>query len=53
MAREYKGYTIERLTKLDWIIKDNNGEWVMTDDGRPSTRTLKDAKKLIDRRETQ
>lgn len=50
MTYEYKGYTIEKLTKVDWIVKDSNGEWVMTEEGRPSTRTLKEAKALIDRR---
>ena len=47
--KEYKGYKIERITRLDWIIRDSDGETIYTEEGRPSTRTLKEAKELIDR----
>lgn len=47
--KEYKGFKIERITKLDWIIKDSKNETVFTEEGRPTTRTLKEAKDLIDR----
>ena len=39
---KYKGYTIEKITRLDWMIKDANGELVRTKDDRPTTRTLKE-----------
>lgn len=46
--KEYKGYTIEKITRNDWMIKDQNGDLVRTSDDRPTTRTLKEAKALID-----
>ena len=47
--KEYKGYTIEQITRRDWMVKDGNGETVRTEDDRPTTRTLKEAKEMIDR----
>ena len=47
--REYKGYTIEQITRLDWMVKDSNGEVVRTEDDRPTTRTLREAKALVDK----
>lgn len=46
--KEYKGYTIEKITRNDWMIKDQNGNLVRTPDDRPTMRTLKEAKALID-----
>ena len=48
---KYKGYTIEKITRKDWMIKNGNGETIWTEDDRPTTRTLKGAKELIDRKE--
>lgn len=45
--REYKGYTIEKITRLDWVVKDNEGKMKTTEEGRVP-RTLKEAKALID-----
>lgn len=50
--REYKGYTIERITRKDWIIRDQTGEMIGTWDDKPSTPTLKAAKEFIDYKET-
>lgn len=47
----YKGYTIERITRRDWIIRDETGEMIGTWDDRPSTATLKAAKEFIDYKE--
>ena len=49
--KEYKGYTIERITRKDWMVKDAAGEILRTEDDRPTTLTLKAAKELIDRKE--
>ena len=49
--REYKGYTIEKITNRDWMVKDAAGEILRTEDDRPTTLTLKAAKDLIDRTE--
>lgn len=46
--KEYKGYMIEKITRNDWMIKDQNGDLVRTPDDRPTTRTLREAKALID-----
>lgn len=46
--KEYKGYTIERITRCDWMITDQNGELVRTLEDRPTTKTLREAKELID-----
>lgn len=46
--KEYKGYTIERITRRDWIIRDHTGEMIGAWDDRPSTETLKSAKEFID-----
>ena len=46
--KEYKGYTIERITRCDWMITDQNGELVRTPEDRPTTKTLREAKELID-----
>lgn len=45
----YKGYEIKKITRKDWMITDCNGELVRTEDDRPTTRTLREAKELIDR----
>ena len=47
--KEYKGYTIERITRLDWMVRNNNGEVIMTEEGRATTRTLREAKALVDK----
>lgn len=47
--REYKGCTIEQITKKDWMVKDSNGELVRTEEGRPTTKTLREAKALVDK----
>lgn len=47
--REYKGFTIEKITRVDWMVKDSSGELVRTEEGRPTTRTLREAKAMIDR----
>lgn len=46
--KEYKGYTIEKITRNDWMIKDSEGEHVRTKEDRATTRTLREAKDLID-----
>lgn len=46
--KEYKGYTIERITRKDWMIKDQNGEIIRTWNDRITTKTLKEAKDYID-----
>ena len=47
MKREYKGYTIEQVTRLDWVVRDSEGKMQKTEEGR-IPRTLKEAKALID-----
>lgn len=47
MRREYKGYTIEQITRLDWTVRDKNNKLIKTAEGR-IPRTLKEAKALID-----
>lgn len=55
----YKGYTIEKVTPKDWIIKRNgenatmNGALIKGSDGRYSRNaaTLKEAKARIDKEE--
>ena len=46
--REYKGFTITRVTKNDWVVR-KDGRICLTPEGR-IPRTLKEAKELIDRR---
>lgn len=46
--KNYRGYTIKRITRLDWIIKDANNQTVPAADGRPSCKTLKEAKATVD-----
>ena len=48
--REYKNYTIEKLTKSNWIVKDHAGRMILAANGRPP-KTLKDAKAIIDYRQ--
>lgn len=48
MMREYKGYTIEKVTRLDWVVRDSEGNMKCTEENRVP-RTLKEAKNLIDR----
>ena len=45
----YKGYTIEKITRNDWMTRNSKGELVFTENGRPTTKTLKEAKAMIDR----
>lgn len=51
----YKGYTIEKATRRDWIIKDQEGNWEGqlngTQPGSPYkniSETLKEAQARID-----
>lgn len=46
--RAYKGYSIEQLTKTDYIIRDMNGNMVEPPEGKWSFRTLKASKRFID-----
>ena len=48
--REYKGYTIEKITARDWMVKDADGKVIYTTEDR-IPRTLKEAKAAIDAHE--
>lgn len=45
--REYRGYTIEKITAKDWGVKDRTGRFVYTSENR-IPRTLKEAKATVD-----
>ena len=47
MFRNYKGYTIEKVTRLDYVVR-KDGKMFLTETGRVP-RTLTEAKALIDR----
>ena len=49
--KEYKGYTIEKITRKDWMVKDASGEIIKTWDDRATFLTLKGAKEMIDWKE--
>lgn len=51
--KDYKGYTIQKITKKDWMVKDASGEILRTYDDRPTFRTLKGAKERINRIELE
>lgn len=46
--RVYKGYLIEKLTRVDYIVRDMNGNVVELPEGKWSFRTLKESKCFID-----
>lgn len=46
--KSYKGYMIEKLTRVDYIVRDMNGKRIMIPDGRWSFRTQREAKAFID-----
>jgi hypothetical protein len=45
--REYKGYIIEKVTRLDFTVRKDGRLYFTEEDKNP--RTLKEAKALIDR----
>ena len=55
--KNYKGFTIEKVTAKDWIIKRNgtnselNGMWIKGSNGEyeRNAKTLKEAKSRIDK----
>lgn len=55
--RNYKGFTIEKVTAKDWLIKKNgvnaeiNGKWMKGSNGEyeRNAMTLKEAKARIDK----
>lgn len=57
--KNYKGYTIEKVTAKDWLIKKNgelaemNGKWMNNSNGKyeRNAMTLKEAKARIDAEE--
>ena len=46
--RVYKEYLIEKLTRVDYIVRDMNGNVVELPEGKWSYRTLKESKCFID-----
>lgn len=46
--RVYKGYLIEQLTRVDYIVRDMDGNMVELPEGKWSFRTLKESKCFID-----
>lgn len=44
----YKGYLIERITRVDYIVRDMDGNMVELPEGKWSFRTLKESKRFID-----
>ena len=54
---DYKGFTIERVTAKDWLIKRNgvnaalNGKWIKGSNGEyeRNAKTLREAKARIDK----
>lgn len=47
-TKEYKGYTIGKLTKNDYIVYDKAGEWLTLPEDKVSFRLQKEAKEFID-----
>lgn len=45
--RTYKGYLIEQITRVDYIIRDINGNVIELPEGKWSFRTLKESKEFI------
>ena len=45
--RQYRGYTIEKVTARDWCVTDKNGRNVYTKENRIPL-TLKEAKATVD-----
>ena len=50
--KKYKGYTIEKITRKDWIIK-KNGNWDAELNGEKISASLKEAKTRIDSKENK
>lgn len=46
--RTYKGYLIEQLTRVDYIVRDIDGNVIELPEGIWSFRTLKEAKNFVD-----
>lgn len=46
--RTYKGYLIEQLTRVDYIVRDMDGNRVELPEGKWSFRTIREAKNFID-----
>ena len=46
--KSYKGYIIEKLTRVDYIVRNKDMVRIMIPDGRWSFRTQREAKAFID-----
>lgn len=49
MISEYKGYSIEQVTRRDWIVRDKDGKMVCNNKFPYYARTKKEAKEMVDK----